>query len=104
MNNKNLIQISFLNSFGTLAYIALVSLIMDNGEKLFGKMGGALGPVAFLLLFIFSASVTGLLVAGRPVYLFLEGQKKEAIKLLVYTVAWLFVYLVLVFAYFFLTQ
>jgi hypothetical protein len=37
--------------------------------RIFGEMENTLGPVAFLLLFVVSPCVTGLLVLGRPVFL-----------------------------------
>lgn len=78
--------------------MASVSLIMRNGEKIFGKMENFLGPIAFLLLFVLSASVVGALVLGRPILLYLDGFKKEAVKLFGYTVSWLFGITVVVFA------
>ena len=96
MKNTKLIQISFLNSVGVLAYISLVVLIMQNGEKLFGKMDGFSGPVLMLLLFVFSALVTGLLVLGRPIWLYMEGERKEAVSLLYCTVGWMLAILVAV--------
>ncbi|NIM46902.1 MAG: hypothetical protein GTN40_01955 [Candidatus Aenigmarchaeota archaeon] len=47
--------------------------------------------VAFLLLFTLSAAVVGGLVLGKPIYLFLSGQKKESLKTALYTVGWLFI-------------
>jgi hypothetical protein len=43
------------------------------------------------MLFVFSALATGLMVFGRPIYLFMTGFRKEAITLLGYTVFGLFV-------------
>lgn len=95
MKNK-LWQYALVHSAGVLLYIALVALIIQNGEKIFGKMQNFWGPVAFLLLFVFSALITGLLVLGRPAYLFLNGAKTEAVKMLFYTVGWLFIIMVVV--------
>lgn len=100
MKKSKLISCGFLNSVGVLVYIALVSFALNNGEKLFGKMPGVQGPVALLMLFVLSAAVTGLLVLGRPIYLYFEGAKTEAVKLLFYTVGWLFALTVLIFLFF----
>ncbi|MFA6106210.1 MAG: hypothetical protein WC745_00895 [Patescibacteria group bacterium] len=97
MSNLKLISIGFLNSFGVLAYIALVSFALRNGEKIFGQMDSFLAPVAFLLLFVFSALTTSLLVLGRPIYYYLNGKKAEALKLIFFTVLWLFAMLIAVF-------
>ena len=83
---------ALVSALGTLIYISLVACLMINGQWLFGpQMGTILGPIMLLLLFVFSATVTGLLVLGRPAYLFLTGDRKTAISLLLYTVGWLFI-------------
>jgi hypothetical protein len=65
---------------------------MTHSNQLFGKIENhLLAPMVFLLLFVFSALVTGYLVLGKPILMYLDGQKKEAIKLLFYTGAALFI-------------
>jgi len=44
-------------------------------------------PIAMLMLFVFSATLCGALVLGRPILWFLDDKKKEAIKLFSYTLA-----------------
>ena len=88
---KNLKLKALLNALLTTAYITVVALIMQNGEKVFGEMNNMLGPIAFLLLFVLSAAITGSLVLGKPILMYLEGNKKEAIKLFLYTIGWIFV-------------
>ena len=78
-----------LNAAGAIAYVALVGTIMQNGNKFFGPKDTALTPVAVLSLFVLSASVTGSLVLGKPVLMYLDGQKKEAVKMFIFTVCWL---------------
>jgi len=91
MKNNKLIGIGFLNASGVAVYVFLVSLIIRNGEKIFGKMNNALGPVAFLLLFVLSAAVTGGLVLAKPAMLYFENRRPEAVRLFVYTVGWIFI-------------
>lgn len=98
MKNKDIALASFINSVGVAVYVGGVAFIMSNGERIFGKMDNFLGPVAFLLLFIMSAAITGALVLGRPVMLFLDRQKKEAIKLFLFSVGWLLVITIVIFA------
>ena len=88
---KNLKLKALIHALATGVYITLIALFMQNGEKLFGKVDNLLAPIAFLLLFVLSAAVTGLLVLGKPILMYLEGKKKEAVKLFLYTVCWLFV-------------
>ncbi|HTW96676.1 MAG TPA: hypothetical protein VMD74_03425, partial [Candidatus Methylomirabilis sp.] len=61
------------------------------GGKIFGEMKDLLGPITFLLLFVLSAAITGSLALGRPILLFLENRKVEAIKMFLYTIGWLFI-------------
>ncbi len=81
-----LLKMAFINSIGTGIYIALVAFLMTNGERLFGQNGGVLGGIGILLLFTLSAIVVGSLVLGKPLMLYLDGSKKEAVKLLLLTI------------------
>lgn len=89
---KNLELAAFINALGVSAYVAVVVTIMQNGERIFGKMNNMLGPVTLLLLFVVSAAITGALVLGKPVLYYLENKKADAVKLFLYTVGWLFVF------------
>lgn len=98
MKNSKLILLSFFNSLSITAYISVVTLAMRNGEKIFGKVeNNFLGPIAFLLLFVMSAAITGSLVVGRPILLYLENRKAEAVKLFLYTISWLFLFTAITF-------
>jgi len=48
--------------------------------------------VFMLLLFVISASVTGLLVLGKPIHLYLSGLKKESLTMLFANMGWLVVF------------
>jgi len=98
MTKSKLLLWSVLNALGTLVYTAAVAWLMYNGNNLFGQITGFWGPLAILLLFVFSALTVGLLVLGRPIYLYLNGAKSDAIKLLLYTAGWLFLIVVIIFA------
>jgi len=98
MKEDKLALMAVLNALGVVIYVFLVALILSNGGALFGdKLNPIFGPIAMLLLFVFSALLVGFLVLGRPVMLYLESQKKEALKLLFYTGSWLFVFMVVFF-------
>lgn len=98
MERKDLIKSSLRNSLATAVYVAIVALIIYNAEKVFGTMRNIIGPIAFLLLFVTSAAITGFLVLGQPIMLYFENQKREAVKLFVYTVAWLFIFTIIALA------
>lgn len=82
---------------GVAVYVTGISLLLSNAERIFGKMTGFLGPTVMLLLLVVSATTTGLLVFGRPVYMIYNGQKKEGPKLLFYTIGFLVLITVIVF-------
>lgn len=98
MTKQKIIAHAFLQSAGTFIYVAAVACLLFNGEKFFGKFTGFGGPLAMLLLFVLSAAITGSLVLGQPIHLYLSGTKKEAIQLLCATLAFLFLLTLIAFA------
>lgn len=96
MKNKKIYQWAALDALGTALYILLVGAFMNNASRIFGEVDNKfISPAVFLLVFILSALITSSLVLGRPVTLYLDGQKKEGIKLLLLTGACLFVILLI---------
>jgi len=95
---KKILLSSLRNALATAAYVVIVSFIIINGDKIFGTMKTILGPIAFLLLFVVSAAITGFLVLGQPVMMYVENKKSEAIMLFIYTVAWLSAFTVIIFS------
>lgn len=101
MKNCKLIKRGALHAFGVLVYIVLISFFMNNANDWFGENDrGILAPVSMLLLLVFSALVTGSLVLAKPIMLYLDGQKKESIKLLFYTGFSIFVIIIVAFLIF----
>ncbi len=86
MNTPSLIKKAVLSAVGVAAYIALVALFFNNAARIFGEKPGVLGSVLMLLLFIISACITGGLVLLRPALLYMDGAKREALRLLAYTI------------------
>ena len=95
MKNSKLILYSLLSSLGLILYVTLVACFMTNANKIFGSVPEVSGVAAFLLLFVFSALITGLLVLGGPVYLYLEGDKKSAFKMLGFNALWIIIIIIL---------
>jgi hypothetical protein len=83
------------HAVGVVIYVFLVALIMSYGEKLFGNQGSLIAIVTFLLLFVLSAAVVGGLIFAQPVMMYLDDKKKEAIKMLIQTITWLFVIVII---------
>jgi hypothetical protein len=86
---NKLVQRSFLNALSTTAYVTVIATFLFNANKIFAPKDTAFAPMAALMLLVLSAAVTGSLVVGKPLLMFLNGQKSEAVKLFIYTVCWL---------------
>lgn len=91
MKKSKIITRALLSSLAVLIYTSAVSYIMSYGNELFGKMETIFASIAFLMLFVLSATIVGLLLFLKPVLLYLDGKKKEAVSLLVYTVGFTFI-------------
>ncbi len=74
----------------TVLYIGGVVLFVGNMETIVGAEESLWFPVLALTLLVLSAATTGALVLGRPIMLYLEGKKGEAIRFFAQTLGWLF--------------
>ena len=54
-------------------------------------------PIAMLMLLVFSVALVGSLIFGRSIIWYLDGKRKEAVKLIIYTLGILFIITILVF-------
>lgn len=80
---------SFLNALYTVIYISVVAIIMQNGNKLFGEKDNLVTPIVVLLLFTLSAITVGGLVLGKPLMMYFDNNKKEAVAMFLQTAIWL---------------
>jgi hypothetical protein len=88
--------ISFLDAAGVFVYVAAIAWIGFHSQNIFGNAPSFLIPLFMLLLFVVSACVTGALVLGRPILMYLNGQKKESFILFFSTLGWLVLFLAVV--------
>ncbi|MDH4358660.1 MAG: hypothetical protein OEV37_01765 [Candidatus Berkelbacteria bacterium] len=93
------VRTAIINSLGVLIYVAIVSTVMTYAEKIFGKMNTIVGAVGFLMLFTLSAGVVGSLIIGKPIMLYIDNKKKEAVSLLVWTLVFLAIITIAVLIY-----
>ena len=98
MKKSDYILRSFINAGGTFAYVTAIALFFSHIQNIFdsNKPDNFLAPVLILLLFIISALVTGLLVLGKPINLYMSGAKREAFVLLFATLGWLVIFILLI--------
>lgn len=97
--NKNLIRQSFFLALSEGIYIFLVALFFFGMQKFFGDKPDPkiFAPIIGLLLLVISASISGALILGKPVILYLDGQKKEALQLFGLNIVWLVVLFIIAF-------
>ena len=93
ITNFSLPFLGFLQATGLLIYIGLVAQIFIYGNKIFGPVFNFIGPLAFLLLFVISAIISGFLVLARALYLFWEKRYRQSFALVGWTLLWLIFYL-----------
>lgn len=100
MKNSKLLIRGAIHSLLVAVYVFLVAIFMINVSSIFPKAeDNFLAPLFMILLFVLSAFVTGSLVLAKPIMLYLDGHKKDSIKLLFFTGLALFGYLLVVFLF-----
>ena len=104
MPKTSVIKYALVNALWTALYVILIGIFLNLAQNIFGKGPNMLIPVVMLLLFVFSAALTGSLVLGRPILWYLEGRKKEAFKLFGYTLVVLFIVTILILFVLFISQ
>ncbi len=102
--NNTITKLAALHALATTLYIAAVASFLFYAPQLFqpGSPKTVLIPIAMLLLLVFSAACTGLLILGRPILWYLDGKKKEALTLLISTLGILFLIMFVAFFLLFL--
>ena len=105
MKNSILARRGAIHAFGVLVYISLLAIFFDQANNWFGQADQKIiTPIAALMLFVFSALVVGGLVLGKPLMLYIDGKKKEGIRLLFFTGIGLFVFMAIAFMTLFLMK
>lgn len=98
MKNKNILNYALINSLLATLYIILVAMFMYySNQGIFQIAPSIFIPIVMLMLFVLSAAITGSLIFGRPVLWYLDGKKKEALNLFIYTMAIFFILTLVIF-------
>ncbi len=86
MKKREIIRQAIINALGTAVYvIAIASFMYFGSQGVFGENPSIFVPIVMLMLFVFSAALTGFLIFGKPIMWYLDNKKKEAMSLLIYT-------------------
>lgn len=94
--NKKLLGHSFGHALLAFAYIVGIAAFFNLGvEKMFKSVPEFFAPIIMLSLFVLSAAIMAILIFGKPVLLYLDNQKKDAVKMLFYTLGCLADFLIL---------
>ncbi|MBU1074646.1 hypothetical protein KJ705_01035 [Patescibacteria group bacterium] len=87
-------------------YVIVIALLMINLTALMVNVEEVFAIGLVLMLLVFSAAISGVLVFGLPIYLFLQKRIKDAIKIMVTTFLALLgiFFIILLFAGIYVTQ
>lgn len=97
MVNKKLFIHSFGHAVLVYAYIFCIAIFFNFGiEKMFKNVPEIFGPIVMLPLLVLSAAIMAILVFGKPVLLYVDNQKKDALTMLFYTLGCLAAIFILV--------
>jgi len=94
---KKIMKYAWWDAIGTAAYVAsIATFIYFLGERFPGPDKSVLIPIAMLMLLVLSVAIVGSLMFGRPAMWYVDGKKKDALKLLFWTLGIFLVLTVLV--------
>jgi hypothetical protein len=80
--DKMIVKRGIINALATGAYVTVIGLFIANANTFFGTHDKPFTPVVVLLLLVLSAAVCGSLLFGQPAMWYVDGKKKQALKLL----------------------
>ncbi|MAF14227.1 MAG: hypothetical protein CMI53_05070 [Parcubacteria group bacterium] len=80
INESDVLKYGFLGGIAQAGYTLFVVLGINVLHNVLPQpLGGIFDPILFLLLFVFSAAVSAILVFGYPLYLATEKRYAESI-------------------------
>ncbi len=98
INESEVLKFGFLGGIAEAAYVLMVASLITALGKFFPQQPkGIAGPALVLLLLVFSAAVSGILVFGYPVYLAFQKRFAESLMTVVITLASLAIIGIMVF-------
>ena len=92
---KQILVKAVRNALAMALYVIAVASCLFYAHEFAGprETETVLIPITMLLLLVFSAALSGLLLFGQPILWYLDGKKKEAISLLTITLGTFFLIL-----------
>ncbi len=83
--NKSPALIGLGQALAIVIYCSLIGGFFHLGNKIFPQESDFWVSILILLLLVFSAAVSGVIVFGYPAYLVLKGKIREALSVFAYT-------------------
>ncbi|MFA6305309.1 MAG: hypothetical protein WC651_01095 [Candidatus Gracilibacteria bacterium] len=90
MSKAKIVLYSLLHALGVATYVTLLASFMAKTEGVKTIPEEIVGPI-MLTLFVISAAVTGSLVLARPIILFFDKKRQEAVLFFISTLIWLLI-------------
>jgi hypothetical protein len=95
----SILKRALINALGVVVYVICVAVFIFSLQRFSSQPDNPiLIPISMMLLLVCSATITGFLVFGKPIMLYIDGRKKEAMALLMHTIGILFVMTLIFFA------
>ncbi len=99
-NESEIMKYGFLGGIAQAAYsLAVVLVIQTVGQALPRDANPTFGMLLFLLLFVFSVAISGVLVLGYPGYLVMQKRYAESIFTFLTTLVTIAIIEILVFIF-----
>jgi len=96
INESAVLRFGFLSGVAEAAYCLLIGFLFSLLEQLKIEPPQVVGQLFFLLLLVFSAGISGLIVFGYPLYLAFQRRFAEALMTVAITLATLLIIGILV--------
>jgi hypothetical protein len=75
-----------INGLAASGYIVLLVLLMNYGSKMAAPNDSIITPMAMISVFTLSAAIMAYIFCVQPIQLYIDGKKKQAVKLFLQTV------------------
>jgi len=100
LNYDDVLKNGILAGLAQVLYTSAIVFIMSNMGNFFQTHNEALeylAPLLMLLLFVFSAGISGLIILGYPTFLFFQKKHLEAGYTLLISLATIFIIAIFIF-------
>ena len=96
--NKEIVRYGLASASLAFFYIILIASFLTYIPSVvkYEVENSVLVPIIMLSLLVLSVAIMGTLIFGRPVLWYLDGKKGEAVRLLLGTIVFFFIYILII--------